>query len=60
MDTYPKERMVSTTVYLRGDQVRELRKLSAKTRIPQSVLIRRGVDYAIKETRLDWSLRERR
>jgi predicted DNA-binding protein len=45
--------MTSTTVYLTPEQLRELRRLSERTGLPQSVLIRRGVNTVIDETRLD-------
>ena len=46
-------RMISTTVYLTPRQVAELKRLSLRSGVPQSVMIRRGVDFAIQETKSD-------
>ena len=43
-------------MYLTHEQVRELKRLSSRTGVPQSVMIRRGVDFAIKETSMDLAL----
>ena len=53
------QRMISTTVYLRPDQIKDLKRLSDKTGIPQAVMIRRGVDFAITETKSDRALGKR-
>ena len=37
-----------TTIYLDVEQIERLRKLSAKTRVPQAVYIREGIDLALK------------
>lgn len=44
-----RQRKVSTTVYLSVEQVDALEKVSKKTHIPQSVIIRRGVSMALKD-----------
>jgi hypothetical protein len=38
-----------TTVYLAPQQIRALKKISERTGIPQSVLIRRAIDAIIKK-----------
>lgn len=38
---------VSTTVYLEPEQVEQLAELSKRTKVPQSVYIRRGVNMIL-------------
>ena len=42
-------RMISTTVYLTQDQLRRLKAITQRTGIPQAVVIRRGVEIALKD-----------
>jgi hypothetical protein len=42
---------IKTNIYLHGEQMLSLRELSARTNIPVSRLIRRGVDLLIREHR---------
>jgi hypothetical protein len=44
----PKKKFV---MWLDTEQIKTLQKLSKKTGIPMSVLIRRGVDWTIKKHR---------
>lgn len=37
------------TVYLDVEQIERLRKLSAKTRVPQAVYIREGIDFVLNK-----------
>ena len=37
------------TVFLDVEQIERLRKLSAKTRVPQAVYIREGIDFALNK-----------
>ena len=39
--------MLLRTVYLEEEQVRKIIELSKRTRIPQAVLIREGIDIAL-------------
>ena len=39
---------VSTTVYLTGDQLRALKALSERTRVPVAEYIREGVDMVLE------------
>lgn len=42
------EKHVTTTVYLRRDQLEALRGISEASRVPQAALIREGVDLILK------------
>lgn len=44
-------RKVSTTVYLTEEQADELQRLSSQTQVPQAVMIREGIDHALKTWR---------
>lgn len=43
----PRERMVSTTIYVEREQMAALRRLSYLTRVPLSVYIRDGIDAVL-------------
>ena len=39
--------MLLRTIYLEKEKLERLKKLSAKTKIPQAVIIRGGIDYVL-------------
>jgi len=46
-DYMKKRRKLMRTIYLDVEQIERLRKLSAKTRVPQAVYIRDGLDLVL-------------
>lgn len=43
-----KNKKKRTTLWLEHEQIESLRVISAQTGVPQAVMLRRGVDYAIQ------------
>jgi hypothetical protein len=45
------ERKIAVSFYVYPEQAEELRRLSEATRVPQSVFLRLGVNFALEEAR---------
>ncbi len=44
-----KSKQMPRTVWLRIDQIEEIKRISKRTRVAQAVLVREGVDWIIKK-----------
>ena len=44
-----KKRKLMRTIYLDVEQIERLRKLSVRTRVPQAVYIREGIDLVLSK-----------
>ena len=49
MEVFLPKKMVARTIYVKSEQVEALKKLSEKTKVPQSVYVREALDMLLEK-----------